>query len=34
MVEHAVIITYDDSDGWYDHQMSPIVNQSRPRPTL
>jgi phospholipase C len=24
----AVIITYDDSDGWYDHQMSPIVNQS------
>jgi phospholipase C len=24
-----VIITYDDSDGWYDHQMSPIVNQSQ-----
>jgi phospholipase C len=24
----AVIIVYDDSDGWYDHQMSPIVNQS------
>jgi len=24
----AVIITYDDSDGWFDHQMSPIVNQS------
>jgi phospholipase C len=24
----AVIINYDDSDGWYDHQMSPIVNQS------
>jgi phospholipase C len=24
----AVIITYDDSDGWYDHVMSPIVNQS------
>ena len=24
----AVIIMYDDSDGWYDHQMSPIVNQS------
>ncbi len=23
-----VIITYDDSDGWYDHQMGPIVNQS------
>jgi phospholipase C len=24
----AVIITWDDSDGWFDHQMSPIVNQS------
>jgi phospholipase C len=24
----AVIINYDDSDGWYDHQMSPILNQS------
>ena len=24
----AVVILYDDSDGWYDHQMSPIVNQS------
>lgn len=24
----AVIITYDDSDGWYDHQMAPIVNGS------
>ena len=24
----AVIIAYDDSDGWYDHQMSPLVNQS------
>jgi len=24
----AVIITWDDSDGWYDHQMGPIVNQS------
>jgi len=23
-----VIILYDDSDGWYDHQMGPIVNQS------
>ena len=23
-----VIINYDDSDGWYDHQMSPIINQS------
>ena len=27
--EHtAVVISYDDSDGWYDHQMPPIVNQS------
>ncbi len=25
----AIIIAYDDSDGWYDHQMSPIVNQSQ-----
>jgi phospholipase C len=24
----AVIIAYDDSDGWYDHDMAPIVNQS------
>jgi phospholipase C len=24
----AVIISYDDSDGWYDHVMGPIVNQS------
>ena len=24
----AVVIMYDDSDGWYDHQMSPIVNTS------
>jgi phospholipase C len=23
-----VVINYDDSDGWYDHQMGPIVNQS------
>jgi len=27
-----VIIAYDDSDGWYDHQMSPIVNPSRLKP--
>jgi phospholipase C len=27
----AVILAYDDSDGWYDHQMGPIVNQSRSR---
>jgi phospholipase C len=27
--EHtAVVILYDDSDGWYDHQMGPIVNGS------
>ena len=25
----AVVIMYDDSDGWYDHQMGPIVNQSQ-----
>ncbi|HEV7171476.1 alkaline phosphatase family protein [Pedococcus sp.] len=25
----AVVVAYDDSDGWYDHQMSPIVNQSQ-----
>ena len=24
----AVIITYDDSGGWYDHVMPPIVSQS------
>jgi phospholipase C len=24
----AIIIAYDDSDGWYDHVMPPIVNQS------
>ena len=24
----AVVIMYDDSDGWYDHQIGPIVNQS------
>jgi phospholipase C len=24
----AIIITYDDSDGWYDHAMPPIVNHS------
>jgi phospholipase C len=25
----AIIIAYDDSDGWYDHQMSPIINDSQ-----
>ena len=24
----AIFITYDDSDGWYDHQMPPVVNPS------
>jgi len=24
----AIIILYDDSDGWYDHQMPPVVNPS------
>ena len=24
----AIIIAYDDSDGWYDHQMGPVVSQS------
>jgi phospholipase C len=26
--ETAVIIAWDDSDGWYDHVIGPIVNQS------
>jgi phospholipase C len=25
----AIVIAYDDSDGWYDHQMPPVVNPSR-----
>jgi phospholipase C len=25
----AIIIAYDDSDGWYDHVMSPILNHSQ-----
>lgn len=25
----AVVISWDDSDGWYDHQMGPIVTQSQ-----
>jgi len=24
----AVVVMYDDSDGWYDHQIGPIVNTS------
>jgi phospholipase C len=26
--EMAILITYDDSDGWYDHVAPPIVSQS------
>jgi phospholipase C len=26
--ETAVIINYDDSDGWYDHVVGPIINHS------
>lgn len=25
----AIVILYDDSDGWYDHQFGPVVTQSR-----
>jgi len=25
----AIFIAYDDSDGWYDHAMPPIVSQSQ-----
>ncbi|MGA7557616.1 MAG: alkaline phosphatase family protein [Terriglobales bacterium] len=25
----AVVIMYDDSDGWYDHELGPIVNTSQ-----
>ena len=25
----AVVIAYDDSDGWYDHQIGPILNTSQ-----
>jgi phospholipase C len=24
----AIVLAYDDSDGWYDHQMGPIIRQS------
>jgi len=24
----AVVISYDDSDGWYDHVMAPVINPS------
>ena len=29
----AIMITYDDSDGWYDHVMSPIINPSADQAT-
>jgi phospholipase C len=25
----AIVVAYDDSDGWYDHKAAPIVNGSR-----
>jgi phospholipase C len=25
----AIIIAYDDSGGWYDHETPPIINQSQ-----
>jgi phospholipase C len=25
----AVVVLWDDSDGWYDHQMGPLLNQSQ-----
>ena len=28
-VSTAVVILYDDSDGWYDHQLGQIVNSSQ-----
>ena len=30
----AIVILYDDSDGWYDHQMSPILNHSATTRTI
>ncbi len=30
----AVVIMYDDSDGWYDHQMGPSSTSRRPRPII
>jgi len=26
--ETAIVVLYDDSDGWYDHQMGPVIMQS------
>ena len=28
-INTAVVINWDDSDGWYDHQLGQIVNQSQ-----
>ncbi len=25
----AVVVNYDDSDGWYDHQLGPVLTQSQ-----
>ncbi|HEX6527815.1 MAG TPA: alkaline phosphatase family protein, partial [Streptosporangiaceae bacterium] len=25
----AVVVTYDDSDGWYDHVLGPVISQSQ-----
>ena len=25
----AIVLAYDDSDGWYDHQIGPIIRQSQ-----
>ena len=30
----AVVINYDDSDGWYDHAYSGVTNPSQPSPML
>jgi Phospholipase C len=31
----AILVAYDDSDGWYDHRMGPIINPSHgPRDAL
>lgn len=29
----AIIVAWDDSEGWYDHQMPPIINSSHDRRT-
>ena len=28
----AIVLSYDDSDGWYDHQMGPIIRGSQDAP--